>query len=70
MTPATQTSIPTQSESDATPYAIWNPAGGVWETLHPDHLAYLAPHSAIWSICEWMHHARASRHGSRGPQFV
>ncbi|MCA0178678.1 MAG: hypothetical protein LCH77_03580 [Actinobacteria bacterium] len=47
-TPATQP--PT-----AQPIASWNPTRGIWETTQLDLYGLLAPFSAIWPTCDWMH---------------
>lgn len=33
------------------PFAIWNPARGIWETTQPDLSGLMAPFSAVWSTC-------------------
>lgn len=40
-------------------FAMWNSTRGIWETSQLDLFAHLAPYSAIWPTCGWMHDGSA-----------
>nr|WP_300149263.1 hypothetical protein [Propionicimonas sp.] len=50
---------PTMQPPMVQPFATWNPTRGIWETAQLDLYAQLAPFSAIWPTCGWMHDGSA-----------
>ena len=44
------------------PFARWNPALGVWETMQPDLSGRSAPWRETWPICGAMHDGSAYQH--------
>ena len=52
---------PEMQPPTAQPFAEWNPTRGIWETTQLDLYGLLAPFSAIWPTCGWMHDGSAYR---------